>query len=215
MVSLTEQPSTEPGVTAMPPMIASLIESAAASFETDPSASRQFLYRASALLRARSSAREPHANGPEPSRIRGRLAFWQANRVLACIDDNLASGIQASDLARLVNLSTSHFFRAFKASLGTTPSKYVARRRVELAIEMIGTTQEPLSQIAAQCGFCDQSHLCRLFRRLVGQSPNEWRRANGPGPSRVHESRALSRGNARGQGVESSRSLACERSRVP
>jgi AraC-like DNA-binding protein len=39
------------------------------------------------------------------------------------------------------------------------------------------TTAESLSQIAAQCGMADQAHFCKLFRRLVGESPNAWRRA--------------------------------------
>jgi hypothetical protein len=39
------------------------------------------------------------------------------------------------------------------------------------------TTQEPLSQIAVACGLCDQAHLCRVFRRLIGMSPSAWRRA--------------------------------------
>jgi len=58
----------------------------------------------------------------------------------------------------------------------------VAQRRVELARKLMRTTSDPLSHIAIQCGLCDQSHLCRLFRRLVGQSPHAWRRANAGGP---------------------------------
>ena len=38
------------------------------------------------------------------------------------------------------------------------------------------TTDEPLSQIALACGLCDQSHFTRVFRRIVGESPNAWRR---------------------------------------
>jgi AraC-like DNA-binding protein len=102
--------------------------------------------------------------------------------VIAYIEANLAAAIQAKDLAALVNLSTSHFFRGFKASTGMTPFEYVAQRRVELARKLMHTTSDPLSHIAIQCGLCDQSHLCRLFRRLVGQSPHAWRRANAGAP---------------------------------
>jgi len=181
MVPPTESTSVDPAA-AVPVTIASLIESAAASFEVDRDACRQFLLRASALLRAGRAVQERRGRPPEPHRSLGRLAQWQVNRVIAYIEANLAAAIQAKDLAALVNLSTSHFFRGFKASTGMTPFEYVAQRRVELARKLMHTTSDPLSHIAIQCGLCDQSHLCRLFRRLVGQSPHAWRRANAGGP---------------------------------
>jgi AraC family transcriptional regulator len=185
MMPPTESISADPvaGVpVAVPSTIASLIESAAASFEVDRDACRQFLQRASALLRAGRAVQERRGRPAEPRRVLGRLAPWQVNRVVAHIEANLAAAIQAKDLAAVVNLSTSHFFRGFKASTGMTPFEYVAQRRVELARELMRTTSDPLSHIAVQCGLCDQSHLCRLFRRLVGQSPHAWRRANAGGP---------------------------------
>ena len=178
MASQTEQASTDLAASTVPATILSLIESAAASFEVDRDASRQFLLRATALLRAGKAARERHGLKTEAPRTLGRLAPWQINRVVGYIESNLGSGIQAKDLAAQVNLSTSHFFRGFKASVGLTPFEYVSQRRVELALKLMRTTTEPLSQIAVQCGLCDQSHLCRMFRRLVGQTPDAWRRAN-------------------------------------
>jgi AraC-like DNA-binding protein len=73
-------------------------------------------------------------------------------------------------------LSTSHFRRAFKVSFGVTFYKYINRRRVERAQEMMVMTDQPLCQIARQCGFADQPHFTRVFRRLVGSSPAIWRR---------------------------------------
>jgi AraC family transcriptional regulator len=180
----TEQTSADPAA-AMPATIASLIESAAASFEVDRDASRQFLFRASALLRAGTAVQERRVRTSAARRPPGRLAPWQINRVIAHIEANLAATIQARDLASAVNLSMSHFFRGFKVSTGMTPFGYVSQRRVELALKLMRTTSDPLSQIAIQCGLCDQSHLCRLFRRLVGETPDAWRRANAIGPRKV------------------------------
>jgi AraC-like DNA-binding protein len=184
---LTEQACADPVAASMSTTIASLIESAAASFEVDRDAARQFLLRASALLRAGKAVQERWVRPPQARSPAGQLATWQVNRVVAYIEANLATGMQAKDLAAVVNLSTSHFFRGFKVSTGMTPFEYVAHRRVELALKLMRTTRDPLSQIAFQCGLCDQSHLCRLFRRLVGQTPDAWRRANtsGPAASRV------------------------------
>jgi len=171
----------ESATAATPPAIASLIENAAALFEVDREASREYLFRASAMLRAQIRP----ARCAEAAQARGRLATWQAKRVISYIDANLGAGIQAKNLAHLVNLSTSHFFRAFKISVGVPPIEYITRRRIGLAIEMMRTTEAPLAQIAVECGMTDQSHFCRVFRRVVGQSPNKWRRANAKGPREV------------------------------
>jgi AraC-like DNA-binding protein len=48
---------------------------------------------------------------------------------------------------------------------------------------MMSTTREPLSQIAIACGLCDQAHLCKVFRRMLGMSPSTWRRTM-PAPAR-------------------------------
>jgi len=161
---------------AVPLFVVSLIESAAASFEADPTASRASLWRAVAILRAQGN-RLPQTGG-SIARMRGRLAPWQAKRVVAHIEENLSSALNATDLASLVNLSISHFFRAFKLTLGVAPFEYIAHRRVDLARTMLRNTTEPLAAIAIACGLCDQSHLCRLFRRFEGRTPSEWRRAN-------------------------------------
>jgi AraC family transcriptional regulator len=164
--------------TATPTFIVSLIESAVSSFEVDRAASREYLFRAFALIRAQvQQPRDPAADA-----ARGRLAAWQVKRVIAHIDANLSTALPAKDLANLVNLSVSHFCRAFKVSIGIPPSEYITRRRVDLAREMMVTTDAPLARVALDCGMNDQSSFCRVFRRMVGQSPSEWRRANAPEP---------------------------------
>ena len=160
--------------------IANLIESAAASFEADPGCSRDCLYRAAALLR-RDCAASRHQELP-----RGGLAAWQVGRVMSYIQDNLGVSMKVEDLASLVNLSAGQFFRAFKVSVGVPPFHYILRKRLDLACKMMATTDESLSQIAIACGLYDQSHLCRMFRRMVGESPNAWRRKNASGPTMKH-----------------------------
>lgn len=166
---------------ATPPAIASLIENAAASFELDRNASREYLFRAFSLLRAQAR------RGKDRLAVmaRGRLATWQVQRVIDFIEANLGVRIEAKELPGLVNLSTSHFFRAFKISVGIPPHEYITQRRVDRVLDMLRMTNASLLQIAVECGLRDQSHLCRVFRRVVGQSPNEWRRANTVDPRQV------------------------------
>jgi AraC family transcriptional regulator len=86
--------------------------------------------------------------------------------------------MNAGELAGLLAFSTSHFSRAFKRSLALSPMAYVASRRIERAKLMMNSTRGYLREIAPDCGFADQSHLCRSFRRMVGVSPGQWRRIN-------------------------------------
>ena len=171
-----------PGATvASPTLIASLIEGAVARLELDRKESHAYLLRALALLGSHGRSTGSAKSAP----IRGGLAMWQMNRVIGYIDINLASAVRSSDLARLLDLSESHFSRAFKSSVGVPPHSYITRRRIELAREMMRTSDQALAQIAIACGWSDQSHFCRVFRRVVGLSPDEWRRANAIDPRRV------------------------------
>lgn len=103
------------------------------------------------------------------------LAAWQMRRVTAYIDAHLAGSIRNRDLAAAAKLSCGYFCQSFKDSFGCPPHSYILRRRVERAKELLETTVTPLSQIALDCGFADQSHFSRIFRRVTGEAPRLWR----------------------------------------
>jgi AraC family transcriptional regulator len=65
------------------------------------------------------------------------------------------------------------------STFGVSPRVYVLRRRIEVAQGLMLTTSEPLSSIAVRCGMCDQPHFTRTFHRIVGETPNTWRRTRG------------------------------------
>jgi transcriptional regulator GlxA family with amidase domain len=109
---------------------------------------------------------------------RGGLANWQIKRIKLHIEAHISKPILIRDLAQLIDLSASHFSRAFITNFGEPPSAYILRRRVERAKELMMTTARPLCEIALESGMCDQSHFTRSFRRFVGVSPNLWRRSN-------------------------------------
>jgi AraC-like DNA-binding protein len=104
------------------------------------------------------------------------LPSWQVRRVTAFIGANLERAIPVDELARLVGLSSSHFCRSFKRTVGLSPHAYLTRRRIEYAQGLMLTTHDPLTQIALRCGMCDQSHFTKKFRRVVGETPHSWRR---------------------------------------
>ncbi|MFG0258315.1 MAG: helix-turn-helix domain-containing protein [Phycisphaerales bacterium JB043] len=67
-----------------------------------------------------------------------------------------------------------HFSRACRQHLGTTPSHLVRQYRVQLATRLIARGRQPLSEIAYDAGFCDQAHMCRVFRKITGVSPTQY-----------------------------------------
>src|SRR5262249_37736113 len=107
---------------------------------------------------------------------RGGLTPWQGRQVTRHIDQAVATNISTEDCAAIARLSTSHFRRAFKASFDETFYAWLSRKPGGGAQAMVGMAGEPLWRIARQCGFADQSHFTRVFRRLVGPSPGSWRR---------------------------------------
>ncbi|MBV9572242.1 MAG: helix-turn-helix transcriptional regulator [Alphaproteobacteria bacterium] len=154
-----------------------LITEAELSLETNRATSKACLARAHALLSVRGDSNDAAPGSPE----HGGLAPWQKQRLKTYIELHMRFRIDMSDLTSIARLSTSHFARAFKKSFGAAPFAYIARTRVERAKRLMLETDLALSQIALECGMCDQSHFTRVFSRLVGQSPNRWRRAHSSG----------------------------------
>lgn len=107
---------------------------------------------------------------------RHALAPWQARRVLEYIHANLEISIPVEDMASLIGLSTSYFFRAFKRSFGVSPHGYITVLRLARARELLVGSEEQISEIAVACGFADQAHFSRIFRREAGCPPGVWRR---------------------------------------
>jgi AraC-like DNA-binding protein len=104
--------------------------------------------------------------------------FSRAHRALGYIERNLGPKMRLRDIADCVALSESHFSRALGRSPGSSPMAYVGARRVGRAKLMVASTRRKLTDIVLACGFSDQSHLTKSFRRVVGMSPGVWRRTS-------------------------------------
>jgi AraC family transcriptional regulator len=155
-------------------ILASLLATATNALNTDRRVTQKCIRRAAALLGIELSERG--GGTAERTHLQGGLAPWQAKRLRSYIEDKLDSTIRARDLAGLVRLSTSYFFRAFRETFGDTPVAYIMKRRMLRAQELMLKSRVSLSQVALECGMCDQAHFSRTFRRIVGTSPTLWRR---------------------------------------
>ena len=159
---------------------ARLVEAACLARDGNCEAARAHIERAMALLRGEPSripSSPRHANDCARAIMCGGLATWQQRRLVTYVDAHLSESIRVADLAALLDLSESHFSRAFRRSFGTSAHEYVTRRRIEVAQSLMLESREPLCAIALQAGLCDQTHFTRVFRRIVGQTPYVWRRA--------------------------------------
>lgn len=91
------------------------------------------------------------------------------------IDTHINKPLSLKIIADIVNISPSHFMRLFKQSTGSTPYQYVIAQRIKKAKALLSETAVPISYIADQTGFADQSHLTRLMRRHTGLTPKNTR----------------------------------------
>ncbi|HWM67654.1 MAG TPA: AraC family transcriptional regulator [Steroidobacteraceae bacterium] len=112
----------------------------------------------------------------------GGLARWQISRVRTFIDEHLTECIRVSDLSALARTSPSYFSSAFKRTFGASPHAYLMSRRISMAVEVMLGSDAPLSEIAMNCGFADQAHFSRQFRRTMGYTPSHWRWERAPRP---------------------------------
>jgi AraC-like DNA-binding protein len=156
-------------------MVARLLATATSALEADRLMARTCIQRAADLLGVDLNQT---GSGPPPRGYlpRGALAPWQAKLVNRYVREHLSSSIRIATLAQMVQLSASHFHRAFRCSFGEAPGSYIAKARVMRAQQLMLSSDFSLTQIALEIGMCDQAHFCRTFRRVVGVNPNAWRR---------------------------------------
>jgi AraC family transcriptional regulator len=113
--------------------------------------------------------------GGETSAQRGGLPIRHLRTVEDYIAGRLAEEISIEELAKLVELSASHFAHVFKETTGMTPLQFVTRQRVTRAQQLIRETTRSLIDIGLEVGYSSPSHFAQVFRRVVGVTPTEFR----------------------------------------
>jgi len=113
----------------------------------------------------RTTRGAPAAGAPPP---------W-LRRARELLHDRLGAPPGLADLAREAGVHRAHLARAFHDHFGMTPGAYVRAARAERARGLILRTRAPLSQVAADVGFADQSHMTRALRAAYGVSPGAMR----------------------------------------
>lgn len=91
------------------------------------------------------------------------------------IDVDPARSIDLETLAAQANTSPFHFLRVFRQVVGQTPHQYVLQARMRRAAVQLRTSREQVSAIAYEAGFNDLSTFNRRFKRVMGQTPGQFR----------------------------------------
>lgn len=164
---------TGPSITRDPllPRFASMVlPLLGASYRVDPMWADQFMWGFGAYVCA------THGDLVTSRPKVGGLSRWQERLAKELIDAMLVEGVRLTELAQMCGLRTSQFAHAFRRSTGISPYQWLIQRRIERVKEHI-LRGAPLVDVALACGFADQSHLVRVFKRLVGATPRTWQRA--------------------------------------
>lgn len=104
---------------------------------------------------------------------------WMA-RVKEIIHDRFGERLTIAELAREAGVHPSHLACVFREHHKQPIGTYIRRLKLDWAAERLVSTRWPLSRIAAQAGFSDQSHFTRVFKRRSGMTPGQFRRARRP-----------------------------------
>jgi AraC-like DNA-binding protein len=91
------------------------------------------------------------------------------------MDRAFAEPLDVPALARIAHVSPAHYSRQFRATFGETPHRYLQRRRVERAMELLRETERSVTEICFDVGFSSLGTFSRTFREIVGESPSAYR----------------------------------------
>lgn len=109
--------------------------------------------------------------------VKGGLAPWAERRSLELMQARLSEDISLDELAAEAQLSSFHFARMFKQSVGVPPRVHLTRLRIEKACELLEKTDLPVTEIAFEVGYSSNQVLARVFLKHRRMSPSDYRRA--------------------------------------
>lgn len=96
-------------------------------------------------------------------------------QVVTILRQRLAGTVRLPELAKIANLSTSHFSAVFKRKMGYPPLEYFLRLKMQRAADLLDSTQSPVKSIAVGLGFDDPLYFTRRFTAIHGCSPTQYR----------------------------------------
>ena len=108
----------------------------------------------------------------------GGLMSWQEEHAKSYLEGHIGEPLAVQEVARRFGMSAPHFSKCFKMSTGLPPYRWLLKRRIEWAKELLRSSSATIADVSLICGFAEQSHFTNKFRKEVGMAPGTWRQAN-------------------------------------
>lgn len=89
---------------------------------------------------------------------------------------HLCAPLFTKDIAKALNLSPNYLSNQFKAEVGLTITDYIQKRRIEMALKYLNTTELPIAEIAFRIGIEDASYFSKQFKKQIGMSPLQYQK---------------------------------------
>lgn len=125
---------------------------------------------------------DKHAPMPDESSVKSSRSMERTKAMLSFIQGHFNETLNTKAIAESASVSESECLRCFHNILGTTPIQYLRQFRLEKAERLLTSTELPISEIAARCGFQELSYFSKAFRERNGLTPSEYRRGEAQPP---------------------------------
>ena len=98
--------------------------------------------------------------------------------VINYIDEHYREKIYIEELSAMINVSPDYFTKMFKESIGKTPIDYINAMKVNAAMDLLCTTELPMTEIADSIGFCNPNYFHKIFKQYMLTSPLAYRKSS-------------------------------------
>lgn len=167
-------PDLKPKFAVNNPVIGKLIECLHQGMEETGPTSLLYLDHIGAMLLLKLY--ETFGDAGQPTPVIGGLGSSRQRRVVEYIEARLGEELNLGHLAAEVGLTRYHFIRAFRVSLGTTPFRYLNKRRIARAQQLLLDPHLSITEIGLTLGFSSHSHFTGTFRKITGTTPSQFRK---------------------------------------
>jgi AraC-like DNA-binding protein len=107
-----------------------------------------------------------------------QLRDFYMQEAVTYIEQNYQRNLTVEEIAEVCKLNRSYFSKLFKEHMGCPPQEFIIRLRLSKAADLMKTSNASIGDIAAMCGYPNQLHFSRAFKKCYGLSPREWRTQN-------------------------------------
>lgn len=170
----SDQVELIPQFSKLDPVISSIAFILKSELETNGIGSRLYAESATTFL-ATHLLRHYCTHNPTLKTYSSGLSKYKLKQTLEYIQQHLGEEISLEAIANYLQMSQYYFCHLFKESMGVSPYQYVLQQRIEKAKQLLRQRKLTITMIALECGFANQTHFTKHFRKLTGMTPKVYR----------------------------------------